>query len=252
MDLRFGYEDYKQKWRTVHGIVYGAKAKVLLEDINQFLEEQPTELVLINARNIVNANEDNIRELVQMCQQIFGDKIYTPEKNWMDRTIGELVDSNNRVFLIFWDPDWTVYDEFPFVFNNNNANYFFNTYADADTYEPMVSFNREVIDEFKNLPNRTSKSKFKPKNKLSKDFGEDNLILTSWTQTPNALTIIRSLKTDSFISTWEMTQEARFAFPEFYEEMKLKYEYPIFGNVFIMDYLDELTSETILRPLIEF
>lgn len=244
LDLRFGYDIFGKQWSTVHGVVYGAPARDILEEIKTFLIEQPTELIYLNAREIVNGTEENLKELVEMCLEIFGDMVYSPEKNWMEKKIGDLVDDNNRVFLVFWDPSWGPYEEYPFIFFNHNAEYFFNTYANADTYDNMTNFNEEVIDEFKNLGSK--------RNPKGKEMGEDNLLLMSWTQTPDAMTIIRSLQETAFISTWEMSQQAYHGFGDFYDSMKEKYEYPIFGHVFIMDYLDETTSETILRPLIEF
>ena len=99
-----------------------------------------------------------------------------------------------------------------------------------------------------NKKNHNNQLNYKHKDK----YTGKNLFIFSWTNTASGFTILKSLEIGKNRSIWEMNLESRAKFPEFYDEIVKKYEYPIFGNIMIFDFLDEETARTILQKVIDF
>jgi hypothetical protein len=248
LDIRPSVDLLDLKWKICHSSFVGPELKHFFDQVNDFLSQNPSEFVVLMLRNInLNNQIGKEQELLEILESVFGNKIFPEEEDIGKYTIGELINQKKQILLSV-NVENKIFKKSKLVWYNVDSRFMFNTYADQETYPKMSQFNSKMISYFK--------TGVKPDIHIpgnSDEFTHENLFIFSWTQTGSTRTIIRSLEVDSpYLSIYDISQIALKSFDEFYTEMSSKWEYPIFGNFFIMDFLDEESAESIIRPLITF
>lgn len=248
LDFRPIVDYLNKEWKIGHSIFAGAKLIDLFEQIRDFLLKNSSEFVILMLRNIhLDDQPKAIQSLLKILSDTFGDLIYEQENDIGERTVGELVDRNKQI-LISIELESEEVEQSSLVWANNKSRFIYNTYADRDDYAEMTSFNRQMIGYFK--------TGVKPDILVEKKgdaYTKKNLFILSWTQTCSTGAIVNSIKPgDRKSSIYDYSQTALHQFGSFDSEMNAKWEYPVVGNIFLMDFLDEATADSIVKPLVSF
>jgi hypothetical protein len=249
LDFRPSVDLLDLKWKICHSAFVGPELKGLLEQVNDFLSKNKSEFVILMLRNTrLNGKEGKEEELLKMLEDIFGDLIYQREDDINKYTIGELINKNKQILISVNDKN-EVFKKSNLIWYNVNSKLMFNTYADQQEFPIMREFNTQMVSYFKT---GVKPDVYIPGNGDDK-YNTKNLFILSWTQTGSTKTILESIKADStFSNIYDISKTALNSFGDFYSEMSSKWEYPIMGNLFLMDFLNKTSAENIIRPLITF
>lgn len=102
LDLRVVYRKSKKKFYTIHEL-YGPKLDFVLDQINEFCEKHPKEIVIIQVgdlRYLSPHGQGSEKELIQKLKDNFKDKL-VPKSLGPNATIEELWKHNKQVVLIY-------------------------------------------------------------------------------------------------------------------------------------------------------
>jgi hypothetical protein len=175
VDLRSGWDGDQGVWRAHHALE-GQAVNEILEEIKVFLVEQPSEVVIVELSHFYgDPSESEVALLATSTTEIFG-RLLAPYPGDARAALYEMklgkdyVDVNHRAIVVFENAD--VGKKFKLWPRSTLTN----TYADSDDARAMASFNRDVVAAFN-----------------EKSFRDDALLKLSWTLTPQASTIVRSL-----------------------------------------------------------
>ena len=175
VDLRSGWDGDEGVWRCHHALE-GQAVDEILEEVKVFLVEQPSEVVIVELSHFYgDPSESAVERLATAATEIFGDMLapYPGDARaaLYDAQLGkDYVDVNHRAIVVFEDAN--VGKRFKLWPRETLTN----TYADSDDARAMAAFNRDVVAAFN-----------------EKSFRDDALLKLSWTLTPQASTVVRSL-----------------------------------------------------------
>ena len=209
-DLRCGWLKSKQQWVTFHGN-YGQSINKLINDIKRYLDTYKSEIVLIEAAHLDgNPTEENKQWLVNNFTSVFGNLLYPFNVEYKYPTYGEMIQTNQRVLIGLRDDIASNYT------NIWPSDTFTGSYADSPNVTKMIEFNNNQVKLYNN--NQTqNKSLFK----------------LAWTLTPNAKTILSSVKPNEPKTLIELAQIANV---QIYNWTKNKIEQGLnIGNIFKFD-----------------
>ena len=232
IDMRCGLWNVTESWHTYHHQV-GQSIQFLSSNIIQFLDEHPWEIVIIEANNLCGGiggplNDHQVATLASNFTQQFGDYLY-PRRLSMDDafpTYGDMINSGHRVFCSIKWSNISIFDPYPNIWYNA----FENTYADSPNVTQMELFNDEQVERFNN------------------GSTDSNLLFkVSWTLTPNADTLLNSVKVHEPHSLLQLAVIADDQMAN-WTTNKLNNNLSI-GNIFIFDNYPKVPMETLLSAL---
>ncbi|CAG9318692.1 unnamed protein product [Blepharisma stoltei] len=208
IDLRAGYYNVTNTWVTFHYLI-GSPIIEILQNISQFLNDYPTEIVIIEISHFDGyPTAQNIADLQQMTLNILGKFIY-PVDLAFNFTINDMINSGKRAIV-------TMESGYGNVIWPGDSIY--NTYADSPVVKTMINFNTQTVAQYMNmtLPYQIFK--------------------ISWTLTPNDQTVIGTVKPKNPHTLIELADIANPYLPDFVNEMMAK-RYQI-GNILIIDHFE--------------
>ena len=169
VDLRSGWAN--ETW-LVHHTEVGRPVAHVLEQIAEFLASYPTEVVVVEVSHFLGKPAaGDVQNLAVLCVQKLGKWMYPNDPGDFSETLGEMVDKGWRAVVTFegfeqLDPAWG---------GLLPPDRLVNSYANSDSLDEMVAFNKEELERFN-----------------SPDFPEGRLSKLSWTLTPQSRTIWHS------------------------------------------------------------
>ena len=248
LDFRPAVDILDGEWKICHAAIIGGLLEPLLIQIADFLEAHPSEFVILafsNFRNEVGELKD--QELIQMLGEIFGGRILEEGPSLSEYRVGQMVDSGKQILIIMDTSSHSAFNDSPLVWTNFYSNLKFNSYANSDSFEYMTWFNRQMVSYFKS---GVQPDIYMPQ--VDPHYFDFALFIISWTQTESGLDVVKSVVEGERGSILDYSREAMRRFGEFYEEVAGQNEYPVFGNIFIIDFLNADTCEAILIRILSF
>ena len=76
LDLRIGVSETDNIWRIHHGIIYGEALGISLRMVQDFLIQNPTEIVVIGVSHVENFSLKDLNHLILTLNIIFKNTIY--------------------------------------------------------------------------------------------------------------------------------------------------------------------------------
>ena len=208
-DLRAGWNQSTSTWVTFH-FIQGSPVIELLQNISQFLKDEPKEIVIVEISHFRGSpSQNDIQTLKNMVLQTLGSYLYPVDLDF-SFTIGEMVSKGLRAVVTM--------DE---GFNNNNIwppQAIYNTYANTPDLVKMVQFNNQTIQQF--MKNGCNLCLFK----------------ISWTLTANNLNIIESIEPWKPHTLIQLADYGNKALPSFWNNIQ-KFQW-VMGNILIIDHFE--------------
>ena len=176
MDIRACFFPTKQQpageWIVHHGVAPGYPIQTILTDVQKFLDEHLTEVVLVEISHFSQctptaASAQQMASLTQMVKSVFGARL-VPKATGLSSTVAQLVAQETRAFVAVVGATETD------VFSDD---VFANNYANTPDLNKMIAHNTALAAKLKTQSVANS-------NKLTK---------MSWTLTPDEKTITDGL-----------------------------------------------------------
>ncbi|CAG9315127.1 unnamed protein product [Blepharisma stoltei] len=219
LDIRSGWDNTTNQWVTFHYLC-GSPITELFGNISKFMEEYKNEILVLEVSHFSGfPSHQNIRDLRAMIIEYFGEFIY-PVNLSFNFTINDMIESGKTVIVTMSEEDsapiWpgdTIY----------------NTYANSPIIRKMIKFNKDTVQQYMSStwPNQIFK--------------------VSWTLTPNAQTILDSIK---FLKPHTLIQLADLGnpfLPEFWKS--LKHEHYQVGNILIIDHYEQSSIMAVIYDM---
>ena len=191
-DLRAGWNQSTSTWVTFHN-VQGSPVIELLQNISQFLKDEPKEIVIVEISHFRGSpSQNDIQTLKNMVLQTLGSYLYPVDLDF-SFTIGEMVSKGLRAVVTM--------DE---GFNNNNIwppQAIYNTYANTPDLDTMVQFNNLTTQQY------------------MKNGCDSCLFKISWTLTANNLNIIDSTEPWKPHTLIQLADYGNIALPSFWNNI---------------------------------
>jgi hypothetical protein len=218
-DLRSGWDKDSKKWVTFHFVI-GSPVQYLLQNISQFLNDHPQEIVIVEMTHFEGyPSSADITELKQMVTSILGPYLFPVDLSF-GFTVGQMVSSGKRAIVtmeqgydnqVIWPPS-SIH----------------NTYADTSDLSKMVEYNNKTVQKFMASP------------------WPEQLFKISWTLTPDGTVITESILPWKPGSLIKLADYGNKALPSFYNSIK-KLNWRM-GNILIIDHYE---SSAILTVVLE-
>ena len=230
IDMRCAWIQEKNNWYTEHWEAGNDTIQTLSNNINQFIMEHPTEIVLIETGSLdgYQVNNEKLSGLLNIFKSTFKDLLY-PRPNTSNNifpTYGDMISQNKRVIVSI--PNNIVYDD-----GNENiwyGNMYQNTYANSDNVTYMMEFNDKQVSIFNN--NETN---------------PNALFKISWTLTPQTDTVLKMELPDHPHNLIELAQIAN---KEMQNWTSIQFEKNLkIGNIFLYDDYTTSAIQYILNQL---
>jgi len=219
-DLRCGWDNSTQQWRTFHFLI-GNPIDSLLQGISKFLKEYPKEIVVVETSHYDGSpSENNVEALRDLVLEHLGEYLF-PVNLSFNFTVGDMISSGKRAIVTMDHKDYKAYNIWP-------GDTIYNTYADSNNLETMISYNNKTVEYFET--GKWGKGLFK----------------ISWTLTPNEETILETLLFWKPHSLIELADTANPALPQFVKSITCKNWRT--GNILIIDHYDK---SSILEVVLE-
>jgi hypothetical protein len=249
LDLRIGLEQSSNTWKMHHGMIYGAGLKEILAEVKEFLQENPSEIVILGASHIMNFNMIQLKELIAELNREFEGFLFKRTPDWKDIPLEELAANNKRFVFIFKDIFFPCMLYQDTVWFNKNNDLVLNSYANKDNYQSMMAYNRRTVVYFKSYDKLTGSVSSQTDQLQYKK--NSSLFLMSWTLTPNGKTVFRSMFPYQNKCTKDLYRNGRHHLFDFINKQKLVYDFPIMGNVLIFDFIDQDYAREILQVILD-
>lgn len=162
LDLRIGINRQDGQWKVHHGMVYGEDLEFSFGMIQQFLEENPSEIVVIGVSHVEHFRMSHLQDLFDMLDFYFADYSGSPFEGWMGERIEDLVFRGQRLFFIVSHLEIEELKKLKkLIWVNYEGQFLYNTYANKDTMDDMKVFNEKQIKKFKWYVNENEKDEVK-------------------------------------------------------------------------------------------
>jgi hypothetical protein len=151
-DLRACYNG--SDWVSFH-FVQGLPIRYLLSQLQQFVIDYPTEIVVIEVSHFLvndakkSLNRTLIIELRDMLIESFGSYLILP-KTGLAATFEQLINTNQRVLIAF-DDDKVLSPDTPLW----HQSLFRGAYSNTPNVKTMINYNTQLIEQFTRHPNST-------------------------------------------------------------------------------------------------
>lgn len=150
LDLRIGINRQDGEWKVHHGMVYGDDLEFSFGMIQQFLEENETEVVIIGVSHVEHFRMSHLEDLFDMLDFYFSSFSQKPFRGWMDIPLEQLMNMGQRLFFIVSHLQLEeLKDLGNLIWVNYQGKFLYNTFANRDKMEDMVDFNKKQIKMFK-------------------------------------------------------------------------------------------------------
>mmetsp|Transcript_13756 Transcript_13756/g.25949 ORF Transcript_13756/g.25949 Transcript_13756/m.25949 type:complete len:330 (+) Transcript_13756:36-1025(+) len=162
LDLRVGWSEDQSDWHVYHFFV-GASVKEVLQNVTQFLELYPQEIVIVEISHIEDVDHSkHLPALETLILNTLGSFLYSADSHYT-KSLNELIALNQRV-AVFMEK---VAFKSSSVWSRSLIH---NSYAETDKVEEMIEYNQR---------------------QLTKSNSKMHLMKISWTLTPDEGTIVR-------------------------------------------------------------
>jgi hypothetical protein len=151
LDLRIGIAQNEKIWRIHHGMVYGQRLETTLLHIKQFLDENPSEIVIVGVSHVENFLPVHMDQLLLKINIIFRGMVFRYFDEWRHTPVEDLVEGGNRFLFMMTDLelDWLAKDSTVWV--NFQGSFLKNTWANKDTFGEMEEYNKRQVKKFKKI-----------------------------------------------------------------------------------------------------
>lgn len=109
-DLRIASKPGSEDTYFIH-CLYGSKVEASLQEINGYLEEHPTEVIILDFNHFYGMNESMHKQFMSVILETFGAKI-CPQKDMQSLTLDELWQNKFQVVVIYQDDVVNDFDQF--------------------------------------------------------------------------------------------------------------------------------------------
>lgn len=210
LDFRAGWLPSEGLWVTHHFLI-GNPVETLLKDIKKFLDWHRKEVVVIELNSFEGQPDSIALDLLRdLVVQYLGNYLYPVDLEF-EFTFRDMVRSGRRVIVTFEEGDYSK----DYIWPKDSI---FNTFANSDDLDTMMSFNQEKLEEFN-----------------SGEF-EDSLYKISWTLTPDCETFRSTEVPGAHTGVDDLARTANPTLARFWWENQYRSER--LGDILVVDFYE--------------
>eukprot|EP01101_Sappina_pedata_P007135 TRINITY_DN371_c0_g1_i2.p1 TRINITY_DN371_c0_g1~~TRINITY_DN371_c0_g1_i2.p1 ORF type:complete len:369 (+),score=120.71 TRINITY_DN371_c0_g1_i2:148-1107(+) len=203
-------------WYTFHFEI-GNSVETLVADIKRFLDDFPSEIVIVEVSHITYGDPSSKEELklASILTEYLGDYMLPPTASLSQTTIRNMTDSGHRAIVTLDSPDN--------IRKNTNLwspNTIINSYANTDELSKMVAYNEKQVEYF-------ATNKF-----------PDQFYKISWTLTPQTSNIVEMFLPNKPHSLHNLAEKANGNAFDNFTSSAISQGYSL-GNILIIDFFEE-------------